>query len=201
MGRKGGSRAGRRAVNIWSSLIAVAALLVVASVAVTAWFIYPPESEARPADVVLVLAGASDGRHEKGAELVEEGVADTLVISNWKGTGDEVGWAHCRGGDRPDNATAQCMDPSPVSTTGEAMTFDELAAQENWESAVVVTNRPHTRRVRTTFAQCTDVAVQVVNHNWMSKTRIPAHVAREIGGYLKFWVTDPCGNDGAQARA
>lgn len=169
-------------------------LLLVAGLAVTAWFIYPPESEARRADAVLVVAGASDGRHELGAQLVEDGVADNLVISNWKGREDRVGWAHCRGGKQPEGATSQCMEPHDVSTTGEAQTFNRLAAEENWDSAVVVTNRPHTRRVRTTFEQCTNLDIQVVNSNWMSTTRIPSHVARELGGYLKFWVTDPCGD-------
>lgn len=192
MRRRGVPDVRRRALNLWSIIIAVIMLLLVSAVATTAWFIYPPESDARPADVVLVLAGASDGRHEEGARLVEDGVADTLVISNWKGRRDEVGWAHCTGADRPAGAVSRCMDPEPVTTAGEAQTFEELAEQENWDSAVVVTNRPHTRRVRTIFAQCSDVAVQVVNSNWMSKPRIPAHVAREIGGYVKFWVTDPC---------
>lgn len=39
---------------------------------VLAWFIYPAKAEPKKVDVVLVLAGSSDGRHEYGAELVEE---------------------------------------------------------------------------------------------------------------------------------
>ncbi|MGD7002273.1 YdcF family protein [Corynebacterium halotolerans] len=172
--------------------LGVLVLVAIAGVSVTAWFLYPPESEARPADAVLVLAGADDGRHEYGAGLVEDGIADNLVISSWNGSDYEVGRAHCAGPERPEGARSQCMKPSPVSTVGEAQTFADLAAEEGWTSAVVVTNRPHTRRVRSVFERCTDLDIQVVNHNWVSKSRIPYHVAREIGGYLKFWATSPC---------
>lgn len=192
MGKRGpGARF--RSLNLFSWLVGTVALILVFCLAVTAWFLYPPTSTPSRADAVLVLAGASDGRHELGARLVEDGVADTLVISNWKGPEDEVGWAYCVGPDRPADVASLCMEPSPVTTVGEAQTFDELAAEHNWDSVVVVTNRPHTRRVRTVFGQCSTVDATVVFHGWVSKPRILSHVAREIGGYLKFWVTDPCG--------
>ncbi|MGP6175065.1 YdcF family protein [Corynebacterium sp. A21] len=181
-----------RSLNRFSWLVGVVTLLVVSCLAVTAWFLYPPTVAPLRSDAVLVLAGASDGRHELGARLVEEGVADTLVISNWKGPEDAVGWSHCAGADRPAQDETLCMEPSPVTTVGEAQTFAELAAERNWDSVVVVTNRPHTRRVRTVFEQCATVDTTVVFHGWVSKPRIPSHVARELGGYLKFWVTGPC---------
>lgn len=186
------NRVSRTHLNRLSWLVGVSSLLLILMLSLTAWFLYPPAVTPQRADAVLVLAGASDGRHELGARLVEEGVADTLVISNWKGPADEVGWAHCRGSDRPTGATATCLRPSPVTTVGEAQTFAELAQEEGWGSVVVVTNRPHTRRVRSVFEQCSTVPATVVFHGWVSKPRIPYHVAREVGGYLKFWLGNPC---------
>lgn len=186
------ARVGGRHLNRLSWLVGLLALLLVAFLSTTAWFLYPPRDVPPRSDVVLVLAGASDGRHEYGARLVDEGVAGILVISNWKGVEDEVGWEHCRGSARPADADSLCMKPSPVTTVGEAQTFAQLAQEQGWESVVVVTNRPHTRRVRSVFEQCSEVPATVVFHGWVDKLRIPYHVARELGGYLKFWITDPC---------
>ena len=55
-----------------------------------------------------------------------------------------------------------------------------------------VTNRPHTRRVRTIFDQCTELDVAVVPIDDVVVWRAPIHVAREVAGYAKFWFTNPC---------
>ena len=148
--------------------VLVPVLLVIG---VPAWFLLPPREMAVPSDAVVVLAGASDGRHQLGAQLVEEGTAENFVVSNPRGAGDRVGSAHCRGQDRP-----------------------EGAAEEGWSELTVVTNRPHNRRVRTMFEHCTDLEVTVVSSQWVNKVRVPYHVAREVAGYMKFWITDPCGD-------
>lgn len=156
------------------------------------WFLNPPRQEPVAADAVLVLAGQTDGRHQLGVDLVEAGHADSLVVSNPRGTGDRAGSAACRGDHRPEGAETWCLSPHPVTTAGEAMTFQRLAEEEGWTSLNVVTNRPHTYRVRTIFEQCTDLDVTVVTLENLFWERVPYHVAREIGGFLKHWVTDPC---------
>jgi uncharacterized SAM-binding protein YcdF (DUF218 family) len=172
--------------------VLVPVLLVIG---VPAWFLLPPREMAVPSDAVVVLAGASDGRHQLGAQLVEEGTAENFVVSNPRGAGDRVGSAHCRGQDRPEGAAeVWCLRPEPVNTAGEAMTVGELAAEEGWSELTVVTNRPHNRRVRTMFEHCTDLEVTVVSSQWVNKVRVPYHVAREVAGYMKFWITDPCGD-------
>ena len=75
---------------------------------------------------------------------------------------------------------------------GEAKTVGSLAQNENWQSLTVVTNRPHTRRVRMTFERCTTLDISVVPIENVDVVRAPIHVAREIAGFIKFWVTDPC---------
>lgn len=159
---------------------------------VLAWFIYPAKAEPKKVDVVLVLAGSSDGRHEYGAELVEEGYASNYVVSNPSGSKDKVGYAHCAGKLRPKNAESFCMDPYPVITSGEARTFNELAKKEGWESVLVVTSRTHTQRVRTMFDQCYTGDSTVLNVNSLGRTGLHNAVLHEIGGFIKFWITAPC---------
>lgn len=84
------------------------------------------------------------------------------------------------------------MKPEPSTTNGEALTIEELAAEHSWTSVAVVTNRPHSRRVRTNFDQCTELDVAVIPIEDVVVWRFPMHVAREVAGYLKFWFNDPC---------
>lgn len=166
---------------------------IVVMLGVPAWFLFPPREDPVSSDVVLVMAGASDGRHQVGAQLVEEGTARNFVVSNPDGADDKVGYSHCHGEDRPTLAEGICcMRPEPVDTVGEAVTLAELAETEGWSAVTAVTNRPHTHRVRTVFKRCTDLDVVVVSTENVNVTRLPYHVAREIGGYLKFWLTMPC---------
>ena len=158
-----------------------------------AWLLLPPRDTPSSSDAILVLAGAGDGRHQLGAELVEVGVASNVVISNPGGDGEPIGYSHCAGDKRPESATETwCMNPVPGTTMGEAKTVGSLAQNENWQSLTVVTNRPHTRRVRMTFERCTTLDISVVPIENVDVVRAPIHVAREIAGFIKFWVTDPC---------
>lgn len=175
-------------------IISIITLIVLAAVAITlVWLLYPPRPTVDTADAVLVIAGASDGRHEKGTQLIREGVSDHYVVSNPGGAGDEVGYAHCHGEDRPASAEAiWCMNPVPSSTAGEALTVSSLAESEGWSSLVAVTGRTHARRVQTMLNRCTNLDAVVVPMEIRYGELIPSQIAREIGGYLKFWVTKPC---------
>ena len=158
-----------------------------------AWFLFPPQVEPTKSDAVLVIAGASDGRHELGAQLIEDGVAENFVVSNSSGPKDEVGYAHCHGNSRPESATETwCMKSDLVTTTGEALAIDQLAKEEGWSSVTAVTNRPHNHRVRTNLDRCTDLDYTVVSIDDFNVTSAPARIAREIGGYIKFWLANPC---------
>lgn len=160
---------------------------------IPAWLLLPPQVKPQTVDAVLVIAGATDGRHELGAQMVENGVSENFVVSNPAGVLDEVGYAHCNGSSRPARAAETwCMKPDPVTTTGEALSIDKLAKQQGWTSVTAVTNRPHNHRVRTNLKRCTDLDYSVVSIEDLDVTRTPSHIAREIGGYLKFWVTNPC---------
>lgn len=183
--RRGAARRRRR-------VFAFAAPVVVI-LGVPAWFLFPPQDGSGESDAVLVIAGASDGRHELGAQLIEEGVSENFVVSNNSGPRDKVGYAHCAGESRPKSAVnVWCMESKPVTTTGEALAIDKLADQEDWTSVTAVTDRPHNHRVRTNLNRCTDLKSTVVSIDEFKVVQAPARIAREIGGYIKFWVTDPC---------
>lgn len=69
-------------------------------------------------------------------------MADNLVVSNPLGIRDPAGYDLCARSLVPEHVETWCMDPVPFTTTGEAQTFELLAQQEGWTTAVVVTNRP-----------------------------------------------------------
>ena len=84
------------------------------------------------------------------------------------------------------------MKPEPETTTGEALTLDKLAKREGWTSVTAVTNRPHNHRVRTNLKRCTELEFAVVSVDYLDVTRAPIHIAREVAGFVKFWVNNPC---------
>ncbi len=70
--------------------LAIFVLLVAALVAATARWIVWPKTDAAPehADAVVVLGGGGSERLDEGLKLVDEGVAQVLVISD----GNRPGW-------------------------------------------------------------------------------------------------------------
>jgi uncharacterized SAM-binding protein YcdF (DUF218 family) len=138
----------------------VLAFVVIAWLAWSAvLFVFPRENDPGKASAVIVLSGARDTRLAKGLELMQEGVAPTLVISD----GEAKGWAQgnrlCKGGSTFD---VVCFRPKPYSTQGEAEDFARLAKRHGWKSVVVVTSRYHVTRSRILFRRCTDAAVRGV---------------------------------------
>lgn len=186
------SRSAVRRKCIWQTIL----LILVASITMlaifAAWLSFPPKNTPERDDVVVIMAGATDGRHDLGHHLVRSGVADNLVVSNPLGYRDPAGYVLCSQSRVPEHIETWCMDPLPPTTTGEAQTFDSLASQEGWDSVVVVTNRPHHRRVKLNFDRCTNVEATVVSIDDLNRQIIPYQVAREMGGFLKFWLTRPC---------
>ncbi|MFC6145608.1 YdcF family protein [Corynebacterium nasicanis] len=173
------------------SLVTLVLLVVLALVPV--WLIFPPRPEVTHSDAVFVIAGSWDGRHELGAQLVEEGMADNYVVSNPEGSKDIYGYAHCAGEDRPAApGGVWCMDPTPETTTGEGQTFATLAQEQGWSSVIAVTSRTHARRVQLVLDRCTDLRATVLPVETLDKDILGILIAREIGGHLKFWFTRPC---------
>ncbi len=174
------------------SLTVLLLVIVVIVVSFITFLLTAPKNPPEAADVVLVIAGAEDGRHTIAAELVTAGVAENLVVSNPSGPRDRAGHELCHGEGLPPHIRTWCMRPEPVTTTGEAQTFNDLAHHEGWESAVLATGRLHHRRVALNFSQCTDLRLQVVHARELDLDWLAWQILREAGGFAKFLGTLPC---------
>lgn len=179
-----------------ATIIMILSLCIVAGASFSAfvfWTVYPPNERSENADVVLVIAGATDGRHELGAKLAEKYDIKNYVVSNPREFESGIAYNHCRGEDQPKDTNTWCMEVYPEITSGEAQTFQELADEQNWDSALLVTSRPHSRRVKYFFQECTSLSeIKVANLRSINENTIVYQVFHELAGYLKFWITRPC---------
>jgi uncharacterized SAM-binding protein YcdF (DUF218 family) len=141
-------------------------------------FVWPHDDDPRRADAVVVLAGGRKFRLEKGLELIRQGVAETLVISD--GYADD--WAEAnrlcaRGGD---GFRVLCFKPDPYSTKGEAEAVARLARSHGWRSVAVVTSTFHVFRARMLFERCLDGDVATVGARYKLRY-LPAALFWETG--------------------
>ena len=66
--------------------------------------------------------------------MIDEGISDTLVISDGLDPGWEEAGRLCKSG------RAICFTPDPYSTQGEARWIAQEAKKRGWDSVVVVTS-------------------------------------------------------------
>ena len=155
---------------------------------VAAWFVgcgvlflWPREDSPRSADAVVVLAGDAAERIPRGLELVESGVAPSLVLSREPGRK----WSHWR--DLCTRRSVVCFSADPYSTAGEADAVARLAARRGWRSIVVVTSRYHLFRARLLFRRCLPGRVSVVSadydRRWLPVT-LPLETAKLVGAVV-----------------
>ncbi|MDQ3822365.1 MAG: YdcF family protein [Actinomycetota bacterium] len=138
---------------------ALAVLLVVWLTATGVLFVWPRQDEPAAADAVIVLSGGRKTRLAKGLDLVNDGVAETLVISDGRARGWTEANRLCDGGR---SFRVVCFKPDPYSTHGEAVDIAGLARRRGWRSLVVVTSRYHVTRARMLFRRCTDARIEGV---------------------------------------
>ena len=134
------------------------------------------------ADAVVVLAG-SDARLPTALDLVDHGVAKTLVVSTDDRSNDADRYALCHG-PKPKSYQLVCREASPFSTRGEARMIAALVAANHWRSIVVVSSRYHLYRAGLLIRRCTtiDVALRGTDADpWWRKTiAIPLEYAKLI---------------------
>jgi uncharacterized SAM-binding protein YcdF (DUF218 family) len=136
-------------------------LLALAAALVAAWlvvcgvlFVWPEDENPRRADAIVVLAGGKKHRLAKALELIDDGVSDTLVISDGYDPEWEAGNRLCAGARQ--DLEVICFRPVPYSTWGEAENVTALARRHSWRSLAVVTSRFHVFRARLIFERCFD---------------------------------------------
>jgi len=158
-------------------VVAVLGLVLVAWVVATVRIVFvPTEDDPGNAEAVVVLVGSKHARLDRGLELVREGVAPTLVISDGFDPRQPRANRLCREGG--DVFSVACFTPDPDSTRGEARAVAELARKHHWHRVLLVTSRFHVTRARMLFDRCLDADVDAVgvDYPW---TSVPAAVAGE----------------------
>jgi len=158
-------------------IVLVLGVLTLAWVAATLRVVFfPVEDAVGKADAVVVLAGSKHERLDRGLELVRDGVAPVLVISDGFDPRRPRANRLCRVGG--EGFSVACFTPDPDSTRGEARKVAELARKHGWKRVLLVTSGFHVTRARRLFDRCTDVDVDAVGVDY-SWTSVPTAVAGE----------------------
>lgn len=165
-------------------LLVPLALLASRSVQVLVW---PTSDDPQRADAIVVYAGGQPNeRIGVAVELMEQGVAATLVISEgnqrW-GVGTEVERL-CQEGSPSFDVI--CVTPLPDTTIGEAALFGELATKYGWEHLVVVTSDAHLSRASLWLKRCFTGNVSQVG----SQSDGPHHYRHEWFGVVHARLLD-----------
>lgn len=172
------------------------------AVLISGWFIYASVHIVYPvqgdlqirSDAVVSLAPQYD-RLPMAQQLVDDGVANKLVISYFDH--DALNGGLDANSELPtlssfcDPEASQeiiCFTPEENATIGEAYAVSKIAGEESWDSITVVTNSYHTFRTRFIFERClgNDLAVNVVYVDRDYKvSRWVWHVVYENAAYFK----------------
>lgn len=178
-GRRGSRRPGGRRVL---ALAVVMTALVALVAALWPVYVYPQREEPAPADAILVLGGAHDGREALGLRLAREGYARRVLISNPYEDSPLVNRI-CHGGY---SFEVVCFDPSPRTTRGEGRYLADQARAHGWRRVLVVTFTPHISRARHVLGKCWDGELLFVDTRpRLSVPRWAYDYVYQSAGYVK----------------
>lgn len=174
-------------------LRAVVVTFLVLVVAVAVWLalcfrfvVHPTIDEPGTADAVVVLGGDEEVGWREGRRLVDDGVADELVVSTPVGRPAECDVP-------PPGIEVTCFVPEPSTTRGEAQMIRRLAEERGWDSVVVVTWRSHIARSRLLVERCFDGDVRMVeDHLPMDTGRWWSEFLYQSGAWVKTQLTRDC---------
>ena len=164
-------------------------------------FYYPQVSEPEKADAVVVLAGAAAERLPVGRELVAGNYAPELALSYTDTPGNRITDLYCdyNAGDTisedPASAAVTCFFPEPLTTRGEARAIARLAADNGWDTLIVVTSRYHLLRAETNISQCTTAELTMVGSDpELSPRQWLGRFVEETGGLAAAALRPACAN-------
>ena len=140
------------------ALGAVIVVVVLAGVFVERVVIHPQIDPVVPADAVVVLGGYGDDTVALGQQILADGKARQLIVSNpydTPGLGRDTGVVNLTTklcADPPEHVS--CFVPEPSRTIGEAERIRDLGAAQGWQRVTVVTGLVHVSRARYIVEQC-----------------------------------------------
>ena len=181
----------------------VVALVFLVAVGTFEWLIWNPRVDIPAhADAILVPAYRAD-RQELARELAAQGISDNIVVSRSKRVqrlqdpNDRLTMADDEWFEECDKEyphyRAFCIVPQPNSTLGEVTAFVKLAAEQGWESVLIVTERSHLGRVEMIMRRC--FTGRVYGAASKPKGGFSRNVYRsfyELGAYVKDSVAGSC---------
>lgn len=185
---------GNRIVGVVA--LAMTAIVVVFGISGYLIFTRAASEPLQRVDAIIVLGGEHDGREAYGVELAREGYAPVVVLSNPYGDDDTVMRQMCTG--RKLSVEVICKRPDPLTTRGEAIITEQLAAQRNWSSVIVVTWRYHLPRAQYVFNRCLNnprlnVVMRAVPRDYdMSPLGWAEVYLYQYGGFIKAFAQGSC---------
>lgn len=178
-----------RPTRYLAALVVLVVGVVVAGVPI---LVRPQLDPVTRADAVVVLGGSNiDGRVETGLQLVRDGVAGQLVLSNPYASPDTVTGRACRS--TVPGVEISCFPPDPSTTQGEAEEIARLADARGWRSVVVVTAVYHVSRARWIIQGCYDGRLTMVAPESRPGLGYWAYqYAYQVAGYTKAAIIGRC---------
>jgi uncharacterized SAM-binding protein YcdF (DUF218 family) len=153
----------------------------------------PKVNQPTHADAVVVLGSVHvNGRLQEGLELVNQGLADNLVLSVGPSDYQAMRGYACNGQDT--DAKVICFTPDPSTTRGEAEEVHRLAEQNGWKKIIVVTSTFHVSRARYIFGRCFDGSIEMVGTSTggISLGTWAYEYLYQTAGYLKAFAESGC---------
>ena len=216
----------RRWLRWGSALLAVVLALGVACALGVRWVGYwlVVSDPLEPADAVVVLAGAFPFRAQEAATVHRRGLAPEVWLLRSRDPAQEAALAQL--GWRPEGEeranrylleqlgvptrAIRILDGGVQNTRQEMEQIGRELARTGGRVVVVVTSKPHTRRVRATWhavvGRSGRVIVRYPDNDpfdagaWWRSTRDALAVSREVLGLLNVWVGFPVGPGRAESR-
>lgn len=171
-------------------VLAVAGLAAASVAGLSAYILTPPPAGPGPFDAVVVHAGGRGERLSTALEMMEAGLASTLVIMG----GTVEGWEEANHRCWSDAGyEVLCPTPIPASTAGEARTLAALATERDWERIAAVTSDYHLRRTLMLDRSC--ISAEVVGVPAPSRLTVLGllpKLAHEIVGLAYSWLVQRC---------
>ena len=205
----------RRSLRAWRILTLASFILVALAVAVFLrvgrWLV--TEDRLEKAEAIAVLSGRMPLRALEAAKLYQEGYAPEVWLTHASEPGDtlaELGIPF-QGEDYyskrilveegvPETAI-RLLDPPILNTADEMKVIGAQLAREKSRTVIIVTSKPHTRRVRLLWRRLAGgqgrAIVRAVRadrfdpSHWWRTTRDADDVAHELLGLLNVWAGLP----------
>lgn len=133
--------------------LAAVLVLVMFTAATARLFVWPATDTVGQVDAVVLFAGGRGERLERAEQLMDDGVAQNLVIPN----GLAAEWPEGNRACAEDRSySVRCLRPDPDTTVGEARAIAKLAEDESWDTLLIVTSSYQLSRAGLLLGRCFD---------------------------------------------